>query len=539
MGFLKNFSLRYKIILPGVIGVIGFALYLIINYSVSIANAQMLAAVRESYFAILGRANQNVDDLVHIKQNLAFAVSTGEQSMVDAAEGIGREIQKNTQDLAKLDSKNTGRVNAISTALSDYLGAAIPLTKAMVDGSADMSQARKTIKMMNERLKELEGLLPKYREQSLDDFMGAIQEVNDRNKQALLIGVLMGVITMVILLGVAWWVSGMVTSDVKNVVNSLKEIASGDADLTQQIQSKSQDEIGDLVKWFNTFIRHLRGIVGEVVNSTAQLSTSAEEMASIVAQTRDGAEYQQRETVQLASAIHEMTMTIEGMAQNASQVAEITKLADEESAGGKEVVADTIATIEALVDEVKNTAAAIQKLEQESNNVGRVLDVIRDIADQTNLLALNAAIEAARAGEQGRGFAVVADEVRVLAQRSSQSTNDIRDIIERLQDEAHGAVNVMKSGMSKAQNSAERASSARTALESITERVSRIATMNSEIAVTAEEQSKVVGEVNKSISTISGIAQDSAEGAEQNTSASGELAKLAIHLQGLVGKFKL
>ena len=232
-------------------------------------------------------------------------------------------------------------------------------------------------------------------------------------------------------------------------------------------------------------------------------------------------------------------MTIEGMAQNASQVAEITKLADEESAGGKEVVADTIATIEALVDEVKNTAAAIQKLEQESNNVGRVLDVIRDIADQTNLLALNAAIEAARAGEQGRGFAVVADEVRVLAQRSSQSTNDIRDIIERLQDEAHGAVNVMKSGMSKAQNSAERASSARTALESITERVSRIATMNSEIAVTAEEQSKVVGEVNKSISTISGIAQDSAEGAEQNTSASGELAKLAIHLQGLVGKFKL
>ena len=262
-------------------------------------------------------------------------------------------------------------------------------------------------------------------------------------------------------------------------------------------------------------------------------------MSAIVGQAKQGAGHQQRETEQLATAINEMTMTIEGMACNASKAAEAAMQADKESANGKVVVTSTIATIDALVSEVERTAGAINKLEQESNNIGKVLDVIRDIADQTNLLALNAAIEAARAGEQGRGFAVVADEVRVLAQRSSESTSEIREIIERLQGEARDAVQVMQSGRGKAQESVVQAAGAGTALETITTNVSGITAMNMEIAVTAEQQSSVAEEVNKNIININTIAQETADGAEQTTQASGELAKLAVRLQDLVGQFKV
>jgi methyl-accepting chemotaxis protein len=395
------------------------------------------------------------------------------------------------------------------------------------------------MKKSKESLQELERELAQTRDESRGELINVIHEINDRSDKALVVGLFTGVVVMVLLFGIAMFVARMVTSDIKDVAKSLEDIASGEADLTIQLKSRGKDEVGELVRWFNTFVQRLRGIIGEVVNSTSHLAAAAEEMSAIVIQAKKGAGHQQRETEQLATATNEMTATIENMAQYASEAAQAAQHADKESVGGKEVVAGTIHTIDALVSEVERTAEAIHKLEQESTNIGKVLDVIRDIADQTNLLALNAAIEAARAGEQGRGFAVVADEVRVLAQRSSQSTNEIRGIIERLQNEARDAVQVMQSGRGKAQASASQAASAGTALDVITTKVSGINKMNTEIALTAAQQSTVAEEINKSITKINAIAQETAEGAGQTAVASEELAALAMRLQGLVGQFKV
>jgi methyl-accepting chemotaxis protein len=538
MRILRNRSLRFKILMPSVIGVISFALYLIVNYLASNINDKMLVQVQEKYLPVLERASQNLNYLDKIKQDLIFAATSGEKSMIDESEKIADSVRANVKELDQLDLGSKDKVQAIDKAFSGYLDTAIPLTKSMISG-ADMSLAQPTMKKMKDGLEELEVLLEQYEQNSRDQFVGAIKKVNERSRNTLIIGLLLGTATMVLLLGIAWWGAGIISSDVKNVADSLKSIASGEADLTKTLQSSSKDEIGELVHWFNAFVHKLRELIGEIVNSTSHLAAATDEMAVIIAQTKVGAGRQLRETEQLATAIHEMSMTIDGMAGNASKAAEAAQVADKESASGKVVVSGTITTIDALVNEVERTAVAMNKLDQESNNIGKVLDVIRDIADQTNLLALNAAIEAARAGEQGRGFAVVADEVRVLAQRSSQSTNEIREIIERLQLGSRDAVQVMQSGRSKARESVTQAAAAGTALEVITTNVSRIAVMNTEIAVTAEEQSSVAEEVNKNIINISTIAQETSEGAEQTTQASGELAKLAVRLQTLVGQFKV
>jgi len=539
MGFLSNLSLRYKIILPGIIGLAGFAVYLAVNYSASETNVDMLAQAQDVYLPILERANQNINYLDKIKQDLIFAATSGEQSMLDESGKLSDKMKNNVKELAQLSPSSKEKIDAISQTLSDYLDTVIPLTKSMIAGTADLGLVRATMKRMKDHLKELEKELVEFRDDSREHFMSAIHQVNERSKDAIVIGLIMSVTVMALLLGMLWWTAGVITSDVKNVANSLKDIASGEADLTQQLHSRSKDELGELVHWFNTFIRRLRGVVSEVINSTTHLATAAEQMSAIVGQAREGAGHQQRETEQLATAIHEMTTTIEGMACNASKASEAAQLADKESETGKAVVNSTISTIDALVSEVEKTAAAINNLEQESNNIGKVLDVIRDIADQTNLLALNAAIEAARAGEQGRGFAVVADEVRVLAQRSSQSTNEIREIIERLQSGARDAVDVMQSGRTKAQESVQQAAGAGAALEVITANVSGITEMNTEIAVTAEQQSAVAEEVNKNITNINSIAQETAEGSRQSAVASDELAKLAVRLESLVEQFKV
>jgi methyl-accepting chemotaxis protein len=233
-----------------------------------------------------------------------------------------------------------------------------------------------------------------------------------------------------------------------------------------------------------------------------------------------------------------MAATSQEVARNTAAAANAARQADSETQAGREVVNQAIDAIDHLAQEVVSAADVIHRLEAESGKIGTVLDVIRGIAEQTNLLALNAAIEAARAGEQGRGFAVVADEVRTLATRTQESTQEIQKMIERLQTGAKSAVQVMEQGRSKAQVSVQQAARAGTSLDTIATAVSAISDMNAQIASAAEEQGAVAEEINRNITNISQIANQTASGAEQTATASAELAKLAARLQTHVGRFK-
>jgi len=351
--------------------------------------------------------------------------------------------------------------------------------------------------------------------------------------------ILVGIATLILGMLIAVFIARQIVVPLKRAVDAMNEIAEGDGDLTQRLDESGNNEISRLAHAFNNFAEKVRGMVSQVYGSTTQLASAAEEMSLVMEETKRDTLQQQSETSQVVTAMNEMTATVQEVARHATEAASAASKADHASVEGKKVVLSTMNAIESLSSEVHSAANVISQLEKDSENIGTVLDVIKGIAEQTNLLALNAAIEAARAGEQGRGFAVVADEVRTLASRTQQSTQEIQSMIENLQVGAQSAVKVMDESRAKAEDSVSRAAKAGGSLEEITHSVSLINDMNTQIATAAEEQSAVAEEINRNIVNISEIVDRTAEGANQTSIASEELASLAAQLQQLVNQFKV
>ncbi len=330
-----------------------------------------------------------------------------------------------------------------------------------------------------------------------------------------------------------------VRSSFARIIGATEDLASGEGDLTRRLPEEGQDEFSTLSRAFNRFAEKIRQLVQRVAGTGSQLQHAAETMTETSLRTREKMDLQEGKIEEVATAMNQMTATVERVAQNAVDASEAARSADQEAQSGNQVVNEVVQAINELAGEVGNTSQMILSLKDNAEQIGSVLDVIRGIAEQTNLLALNAAIEAARAGEQGRGFAVVADEVRTLASRTQESTEEIQSMIEKLQQGANAAVSAMQSGQQKTEFTVQRAGSAGEALTAITEAVSRIAEMNAHIAHAAEEQSTVARDINRNVSEIHGLSSEAVSGAEQAAEASKALQTMAEELQQVISVFRV
>ncbi|MFJ2984484.1 MULTISPECIES: methyl-accepting chemotaxis protein [unclassified Pseudomonas] len=344
-------------------------------------------------------------------------------------------------------------------------------------------------------------------------------------------------LAMVLGLLAAWVITRQIIIPLRQTLAAAERVASGD--LRQDLLSTRRDELGQLQASMQRMTQGLRELIGGIGDGVTQIASAAEELSAVTEQTSAGVNNQKVETDQVATAMNEMAATVHEVARNAEQASEAALMADQQAREGDRVVSEAVAQIERLASEVVHSSEAMNQLKAESDKIGSVLDVIKSVAQQTNLLALNAAIEAARAGEAGRGFAVVADEVRSLAQRTQQSTEEIEELIAGLQSGTQRVASVMDASRQLTDSSVELTRRAGGSLETITRTVSSIQAMNQQIATAAEQQSATAEEINRSVMNVRDISDQTSAASEETASSSVELARLGTHLQGLVGRFRL
>ncbi|KEX90467.1 chemotaxis protein [Pseudomonas putida] len=448
----------------------------------------------------------------------------------DDSAGQGK-IEQASQALAQAEQlKTTVKDEGYQTVLNEVTGHIASFSDKLAEYTGLLEQEKTVYQQLHQRAAQVvERVDQAYvaEDQSM--------QAQLKNNSLLILG--SSVLALLVGLIAAWVITRLIVAPLRTVIRVAQQIAAGD--LSAKVEVTRRDEIGQLMEAMQQMGAGLSQIVSGLQAGIEQLATSAQSLSAVTEQTNLEVSSQKEETEQVATAMNQMTATVHDVARNAEEAALAAQTADGKVESGQQVVRQSMVRIEQLADSATSASSSIESLSAEIQNIGTVLGVIKSVAEQTNLLALNAAIEAARAGEQGRGFAVVADEVRALAKRTQQSTEEIERLVSALRAAAQASVQQIQSSGELVKLAVSDALQTESALGSIAAAVSLIQQMNQQIAAAAEEQSSVAEEINRSVTSIRASADQSSLAMQGNAASSIELAQLGVELKGMVGHFRL
>jgi len=526
---------------------LGFAFIALLVAGLSIFALNRMSLIRQSTTVIETNLLPSVGYLGDVTELVLRLRITSFRTMINREpaslqESNGRiqelvgKLQQAKSNYASLPSTPEEQTlyKAFNTTLDSYLIAQTQMLElSRQDKTEEMrqlinSRMKADSDQMGNQLKELI-TLNKNIARKASDLSG--EEYDNANIMVITVAVIAAFLTVLL----AWLLTRSIVTPLTRALNAAQEIAGGN--LTKHILVDGKDEPARLLEALVVMQQNLRKTIEQISGSATQLASAAEELTAVTEEASRGLQKQNNEIEQAATAVNEMTAAVEEVARNAVSTSEASQQSNRTAREGRDRVVETVSAIQAMTQDVQTTSELVEGLAEQGRDIGKVLDVIRSIAEQTNLLALNAAIEAARAGEAGRGFAVVADEVRALAHRTAQSTREIEQMVAGIQNGTGEAVQSMQLNTNRTQTTLELARAAGVALEQITAAISQINERNLVIASASEEQAQVSREVDRNLVNIRDLATQSAAGANQTSAASNELSRLAVDLNGMVARF--